>query len=127
MLHSHYWQKLIWFFICLQAKNCEASLKTYWEYSSAVKTANYIFMKQMAFIIFACSNIIFNRNANELLWIYKLSILLFGFNHPNYYQLISFEKNIEFWMPSWSPCSEILIACYKSDRKIKTSVSWCNY
>ena len=81
-----------------------SNVESFWNYSPALKNANFVFMQQMAFV-YLYALILFRRGirTKNVEYIYaeknKLSILLFGRNHPNYHQLISLERKIEVQMP----------------------------
>ena len=84
--------------------NIEPNVESFWNYSAVLKNPNFVFMQQMAFV-YLHALILFRRGirTNNVEYIYagknKLSILLFGRNHPNYHQLISLERKIEIQMP----------------------------
>ena len=83
----------------------ERTFKNYWNFCLKVKNLNYLFVQQMTLTISHALMLFHNGiHMNQLKSIYKgknkLSLMLFGHNHPCHHrQLIAYEKKIEAVMP----------------------------
>ena len=92
-------------FLCYcNLTNIDSNVESFWNYFVVLKNPNFVFMHQMAFVCLrALISFRGGIQTNNVEYRYggknKLSILLFGRNHPNYDQLISLERKIGIQMP----------------------------
>ena len=95
---------LLHFIRSCKSTNVNPTVNGYWNFCSELQNPNYVFVQQLVFT-YLHALIILRKGmrSNNQKYIHagknKLSLLFFGRNHPNYHQLISFEKKIEALMP----------------------------